>query len=355
MNSDKYKKFIATIYFWLLQEKIFFEFLNFDSYSFFSILNLFFTESKIIKIIQDFNFSTITSEKLQKLIEEQENNSYFLKDMKNLQNEIIKNTQDIKYDISKSKTVMEIEHPKEFDKKDKEKEKSKIQERKEKYKEQEKKEKEKEKENEKENENEIITESEKKDKEPETENNETEVEEKKENNKNESSNQITEENEEVNPFSNSKTPPQFGKGVKLNDLNSVLLYIIELTESQGGYFSHQDLDTFLIRFASKYQTPSKIPELVRIKIFEGFTNCLKFFSEYRDIRNELINKKEDKFNCHSLSKEKIDINDFYFSEISKCLNELLDSEIYKFNNDELNQLIKVASRTPFTMLKIKIA
>ena len=353
MNSDKYKKFIATIYFWLLQEKIFFEFLNFDSYSFFSILNLFFTESKIIKIIQDFNFSTITSEKLQKLIEEQENNSYFLKDMKNLQNEIIKNTQDIKYDISKSKTVMEIEHPKVFDKKDKEKEKSKIQERKEKYKEQEKKEKEKEKENEKENE--IITESEKKDKEPETENNETEVEEKKENNKNESSNQITEENEEVNPFSNSKTPPQFGKGVKLNDLNSVLLYIIELTESQGGYFSHQDLDTFLIRFASKYQTPSKIPELVRIKIFEGFTNCLKFFSEYRDIRNELINKKEDKFNCHSLSKEKIDINDFYFSEISKCLNELLDSEIYKFNNDELNQLIKVASRTPFTMLKIKIA
>ena len=88
------------------------------------------------------------------------------------------------------------------------------------------------------------------------------------------------------PFENPKNEPKYGKGVKLNDLNSVLVYIIELTESQKGYLSHQDLDTFLIRFASKYPTPSKIPELVRIKIFEGFTNCLKFFSDYKTIRNE---------------------------------------------------------------------
>ena len=81
MSSENYKKFVANIYFWILQEKIFLTLLKFDSYSFFSILNLFFTETKIMKIIQDFDFSTITSDKMQKLIEEQENNSYLLKDM----------------------------------------------------------------------------------------------------------------------------------------------------------------------------------------------------------------------------------------------------------------------------------
>jgi len=49
------------------------------------------------------------------------------------------------------------------------------------------------------------------------------------------------------------------------------------------------------------------------------------------------------------------IRDFYFIEISKCLMDLLDSQLFKFNSEELNELIKVASRTPFTMIKIKIA
>ena len=106
MNSDNYKFFVATIYFWILQEKIFFTLLNFDSYSFFYILNLFFTESKIMKIIQNFDFSLITVDKLNKLIEEQENNSYFMKDMKNLQNEIMKSQKKNNNDISRSKTTM---------------------------------------------------------------------------------------------------------------------------------------------------------------------------------------------------------------------------------------------------------
>ena len=53
--------------------------------------------------------------------------------------------------------------------------------------------------------------------------------------------------------------------------------------------------------------------------------------------------------------KKIDVHDYYFSEISKCLNELLNSEIFKFNDDELKHLSKVAAKTPFTMIKIKIA
>ena len=316
MNSDNYKFFVATIYFWILQEKIFFTLLNFDSYSFFYILNLFFTESKIMKIIQNFDFSLITVDKLNKLIEEQENNSYFMKDMKNLQNEIMKSEKKNNNDISRSKTTMPPRMPS-----PKEKEIAKEQ-----------------------NETQI-------------ENSKNENTEKKEENDNEEIHENENDEEaQFNPFANSKNETKFGKGLKLNNFNSVLNYIIELTESQNNNLFHQDLDTFLIRFATKYPTPSKIPELIRIKIFEGFTNCLKFFSDYKNIRQDLINNNNtDKFNCHGLSKKAIDVNDFYFSEISKCLNELLDSEIYKFNNDELNQLVKAASKTPFTMIKIKIA
>ena len=332
MSSENYKKFVATIYFWILQEKIFLTLLKFDSYSFFSILNLFFTETKIMKIIQDFDFSTITIDKIQKLIEEQENNSYLLKDMENFQNELLHNIKDktdvIKKDIPKQKNEKEKETPGKAERKEKEV-----------LNETEK--------NEKDN----LEKKEKKEEEEDEENNNN-------NNKDENQNNEDEENDyekKLNPFSNQKNETKFGKGLKLNNLNNVLLYIIEVTESQNGYFSHQDLDTFLIRFASKYPTPSKIPELVQAKIFEGFKNCLKFFSDYKNIRNELIKNNEDKFNCHSLSKKTIDNHDYYFSEISKCLNELLDSEIYKFTNDELNELIKVASKTPFTMIKIKIA
>ena len=346
MSSDSYKKFVATMFLWILQEKIFLTLLQFDSYSFFAVLNLFFTETKIMNIIRDFDFSTITGDKLQKLIEEQENNTYFLKDMTNFQNEMLQNTKDkndIKKDTQKSKSEKDN---KEKGNKEKDKDKNKDKEK--------DKEKDKDKDKDKDKEKPDEEESKKNENEKEEEDGD-----KKDSNNNEISHQ--DDNEEnnfeksFNPFSNSKYEPKFGKGLKLNNLNDVLVYIIEVTESQNNYLSHQDLDTFLIRFASKYPTPSKIPELVHAKIFEGFKNCLKFFAEYKTMRNELINNNEDKFNCHSLSKKTIDNQDFYFLEISKCLSELLDSEIYKFTNEQLNELIKVASKTPFTMIKIKIA
>ena len=351
MSSDNYKKFVATIYFWILQENIFLTLLKFDSYSFFSVLNLFFTETKIMNIIQDFDFSTITSDKLQKLIEDQENNTYFLKDMANFQNEMFQNTNKDKVETKKDTQKTKNEKNKEKGNKEKEnKEKG----NKEKDKDKEKDKKEKGKDEDKETPGEQESKND--------ENKDENVDEdgdKKDSNKNEIPNQDANEEENhnkiFNPFSNSKYEPKFGKGLKLNNLHNVLLYIIEVTESQNSYLSHQDLNTFLIRFASKYPNPSLIPELTKAKIFEGFKNCLKFFSEYKNIRNDLINNNEDKFNCHSLSKKTIDNNDYYFSEISKCLSELLDSEIYKFTKEELNELIKVSSKTPFTMIKIKIA
>ena len=353
MSSENYKKFVATIYFWILQENIFLTLLKFDSYSFFSVLNLFFTETKIMNIIQDFDFSTITSDKLQKLIEEQENNTYFLKDMANFQNEMFQNTNKDKVETKKDTPKTKTEKNKEKGNKEKEnKEKGNKDKEKDKDKEKEKKEKGKDEDKETPGEQESKNDENK-------DENVDEDGDKKDNNKNETPNpDMNEEdnqNKIFNPFSNSKYEPKFGKGLKLNNLHNVLLYIIEVTESQNSYLSHQDLNTFLIRFASKYPNPSLIPELTKAKIFEGFKNCLKFFSEYKNIRNDLINNNEDKFNCHSLSKKTIDNNDYYFSEISKCLSELLDSEIYKFTKEELNELIKVSSKTPFTMIKIKIA
>jgi len=83
IDSEIYIKFIAYIYFWILQEKVFQVLLEFDSYSFFSVLILFFTEPEIIKIINNYDFSTINADLIQKLIDEQENNTYFLRNMEN--------------------------------------------------------------------------------------------------------------------------------------------------------------------------------------------------------------------------------------------------------------------------------
>ena len=83
-------------------------------------------------------------------------------------------------------------------------------------------------------------------------------------------------------------------------------------------------------------------------------NFIKYFSNYPVIRHELIQNKKDKFNCHSLSKDKIDINDFYFSKISKNIFELLNSETYALTHEELQDFTKNAENLPFTLIKIKI-
>ena len=242
VSSDNYKKFIALVFYWILQEKVFLTLLNFDSSSFFSILTLFFTEQNLIKILQDFNFSLFSDDKHQNLI---------------------------KVNIPEKKESLE-----ETGKTDDEKDAS----------------------------------------------------------------------------SNKKNEEK----LKYNDLNNILLYIINLTESNKDYLSHQDLDNLLIKYATFNQNSNGFPEMIKDKIFQAVNNNMKYFSNYSVIRQELIRNKKDLFNCHSLSKDKIDVNNLYFSTMANNIVDLLNSDTYIFTNEELNEFSKNAENVPFTMIKIKI-
>ena len=322
-GSIEYKKFISYIYFWILQEQIFKDLLEFDSYSLFSVLIPFFIDPKIIKIIKNFDFSTINVDLLQKLVKEQEDNSYLMRAMANALSKAPTMVQHEKPDENKvnnalksSLTIMpgktniepsikeKLENIKEEDNKKEEK--------------QDEAQKGNKKENPKEN----------KDKKKET-------------------------LENIDPFASSKGATQYGQGVKLNDLNSVLEYIIKIVESQPSDLSHLDLDAFLIKYAAK--STESIPPKIREKILKGFENLLNFFSENKRMRKDLIAQHKDKFDIHNFSKKHLDPKDFYFDYTSKILNELLKSKLYTFTQDELYNLKSAASGTKFTDIKIKIA
>ena len=228
ISSENYKYFVSLIFYWILQKKVFLILLKFDSYSLFRILNIFFTETIIVKIIQEFNFNLFSDEQFQNIIKI------------NIQNNTENNSND--------------------------------------------------------------------------------------------------------------------NDIKYNDINNVLLYIIKLTEEENNYLCNQDLDNLLIKYASNCQNFSDIPELIKNKIFNSVNNLLKFLSNYAIIRHDLIknNKKIDKFNCHCLSANKIDINNPYFSKISKNLLALLNSEIYIFSQNELLEFSKSIENMPFTLIKIII-
>ena len=349
-NTEKYKKFISYIYFWILQEKIFKVLLEFDSYSFFSVLILFFTESKIIKIIQNYDFSTINADLMEQLIKEQEDNTYFMKNMKNtlkreytMAQEEKKNENKINESIKSSKTIipgnsnMDIltkENEKLVEIKEEDEQKEKEETKEEKGKNEQKNLNEKEEKKEKEEKAEIA---------PKKEQETPKVDKEKD----------KKEKELFDPFASSNHETKFGKGVKLNDLNSVLDYIIKLVESQPSDLSHLDLDTFLIKYASKTNNP--IPDKLRKKILQGFINLLKYFADYRSKRKDLIAQKSDKFNIHNLSKKTLGPKDPYFINISNLLSDLINSKDYKFNDEELYKLESAATRTQFTVIKIKIA
>lgn len=179
------------------------------------------------------------------------------------------------------------------------------------------------------------------------ENKEGNEEEKEEEKKN-----VKEIDEDFDPFALKGKTTNYGVGVKLNDLNSVLEYIIELVESQSNNISLLDLNVFLIKYASRGE--EKINEKIRKKILDACIYCLKFFLEYPMKRKDLISKNEDIFNIHFLSKKSLDTQNPYFQSISNMLSELIGSENMKFTDDELFK-IKLASGKPFKLINIKIA
>ena len=327
--TEKYKKFIAYIYFWILQEKIFFSLLEFDSFSLFSILIIFFTEQKIVKIIQNYDFSTINADLFQKLIKDQEDNTYFTNIMKQ---ELEKELKEKEKEKERENQRQEQEQEKtEQDNLDFKQSKSEIitDERIKQFKEEEERMKTKsiDKVEVISKEAPLITPSDKKEKDK--------------------------KNEIINPFATSEGETKYGQGVKLNNFNSVLEYIILLVESQKKYLYQLDLSTFLIKYAVETKNP--IPENLRKKILEGFINLLKFFSDYRAKRKDLIAQKSDKFNIHNLSKKILGSSDPYFNYISKLLNGFLKSKESTFSEEELYKLQSPAQRTQFTEIKVKIA
>jgi len=351
IGSENYKKFVAYIYFWILQEDIFKTLLEFDSYSLFSVLSLFFSEPKIMKIIKNYDFSTINADIIEKLVDDQVKNLYLMKNMNmNTFGKSLTMTKDTKADnnLQQSKTILpgksnikeEIlkgnkdlnEIKEESNEENAENEKDKEEN------------KEKEKENNEQNEN----------KKEENKNENEIVEDKKEKEKEKPKNVNKVVDPNFDPFETPSKKTQFGKGVKLNDLNSVLGYIIKIVNSHKGHFSHLDLYTFLIRYASKCEDVNSIPRPIRNTVLEGFIACLKFFTEYQMKRKDLISLNEDKFNIHSLSKKILDSEDSYFIDVSNLLNDLLNSKEYRFEKTELDQLKDNVEKTQFTMIKIRI-
>ena len=75
-RSEEYKCFIATLYYWILQDEIFVNLMKFDSYSFFNIMTNFLNEPTISRIIKNFDFKKVNPAILQKM--QDETDSVFL-------------------------------------------------------------------------------------------------------------------------------------------------------------------------------------------------------------------------------------------------------------------------------------
>ena len=69
-SSEQYKCFIATLYYWILQDDIFLNLMKFDSYSFFNIMVNFLNDPNISRIINKYDFKKINPLFLQKVGEE---------------------------------------------------------------------------------------------------------------------------------------------------------------------------------------------------------------------------------------------------------------------------------------------
>ena len=77
-SSKDYQTFVAFIYYWILQEDVFTNLLRFDSYSFFNIIGLYFTDQLLLNIIKNYDFNLFDKNIIEKYNDEDENN--FLKD-----------------------------------------------------------------------------------------------------------------------------------------------------------------------------------------------------------------------------------------------------------------------------------
>ena len=187
-------------------------------------------------------------------------------------------------------------------------------------------------------------------KENEVEQEKGEIDEKKEEEK-----KLPEMEEDFDPFALKGKSTIYGEGVKLNNINSILEYIFDMVESQSqsNYISKLDLNLFLMKYISSNKE-EKISEKIHKKVLDAFIYCLKFFTDYKMKRKDLIEQNEDKFNIHYLSNRIIDTQNPFFCSVLSTLNDLITSENIKFTEEELFK-IKLASGKMFNLINIKIA
>ena len=76
IRSEEYKCFIATLYYWILQDDIFVNLMKFDSFSFFNIMTNFLIEPNISRIIKNYDFKKVNPAFLEKI--QEESDSVFL-------------------------------------------------------------------------------------------------------------------------------------------------------------------------------------------------------------------------------------------------------------------------------------
>ena len=164
---------------------------------------------------------------------------------------------------------------------------------------------------------------------------------------------LPEMDDDFDPFALKGKSTEFGEGVKLNNINSVLEYIIDMVESQSNCISKLDLNIFLMKYISSNKE-EKISEKMHKKVLDAFIYCLKFFMDYKMKRKDLIEQNEDKFNIHCLSNRIIDSQNPFFCSVLNTLNDLITSENIKFSEEELYK-IKLASGKIFNLINIKIA
>ena len=78
----------------------------------------------------------------------------------------------------------------------------------------------------------------------------------------------SEENEKTDNEKDISSNNKDKEKLKYNDLNNVLLYIINLIESNKDYLSHQDLDNLLIKYATYCENANGFPEIIKSKILK---------------------------------------------------------------------------------------
>ena len=144
--------------------------------------------------------------------------------------------------------------------------------------------------------------------------------------------------------------------IDFNNTNDVINYIIQLSEKEKNFFIGIDLGILILKYVFKYNEKTQLPSPIKKKVTESFKKCLSFYEDYKKLKETSPNEVQDIFNCHKVKKvEQLNkkTNSFY-KEIYKTLRDLLDTSVYKWRKDDLNQLIEVAKNCPFALIKIRL-